>query len=178
MLVMADLMSFSQEHKLRPERALEELVKQYDNQGVNGNPQIHLPPNGVPVGQRTPSMQSMHMPPGNFSSPAMANMHLPNGMNGSPHIAHNTGLQPGMGMQPNSHTPSPHQSNMAAPSMMAQASQQGTNSSAASVNTSPQVNNKRRRSTVKLEDDNPGGPESGNRVKPSPRLNKKSKPGG
>lgn len=171
------------------------------------------------MGNRTPSMQNMQMPgqqPGNFSSPALSNLGLPmsqqqqqvqvNGLHhmngGSPaHIPNNhpgLGVPPnmnmGMGMGgmpggPNSHTPSPRQSNMAAPAMVPQHSQQGvgtgTNSSAgASANTSPNVNNKRRRSTVKLE----GGGDEGaevqqqqqqqQRVKPSPRMNKKAKPGG
>lgn len=59
--------------------------------------------------------------------------------------------------------------------MMPQHSQQGTNSSAASANTSPQVNNKRRRSTVKMEGDDPGV-DGGHKVKPSPRMPKKPKP--
>lgn len=78
------------------------------------------------------------------------------------------------------HTPSPHQGNMAAPPMLPQHSQQGTNSSGPSANTSPQVNNKRRRSTVKDEDGG-GGPDgllNQQRVKPSPRMTKKAKPGG
>lgn len=179
---------------MRPEPAIQALVEQYQKEGgpngeaqanAQGNPQINLPINGVPAGNRTPSMQNMQMPntQGNqFSSPAMANLNLPMqngmaGMNGSPHLANNTGLAPNMNM-PNSHTPSPHQSNMAAPQMMPQHSQQGTNSSAASANTSPSMNNKRRRSTVKMEGDEGGGDGNpgANRVKPSPRMGKKAKP--
>jgi hypothetical protein len=184
---MSDLITFAQDKKIRPEQALEAINANQPQDGPQanqqGNPQINLPPNGVPAGQRTPSMQHMQMPnaQGNFSSPAMANLNLPMqngipGMNGSPHIANNPGLAPNMNM-PNSHTPSPHQSNMAAPPMIPQHSQQGTNSSAASANTSPQVNNKRRRSNVKLEEDGGGGDQGANKVKPSPRMNKKSRPG-
>lgn len=168
MNIMSDLMHAAQEKKMRPEQALEALVAEYDN------PQINLPPNGVPQGARTPSMANMQMGPnGQFASPSVSHMSLP--MNGSPHLGHPGGLAPGMGMT-NSHTPSPHQSNMAAPPMMPQHSAQGTNSSVASENTSPNLsnnNNKRRRSTVKMEGDDP---EPANRVKPSPRMSKKQKP--
>lgn len=181
---------------MRPEQALDALVQDYETRGgpaaqqpnQQGNPQINLPPNGVPVGNRTPSMQNMQVPGAQagtqFSSPSVSNLNLPmqngmSGINGSPHIANNPGLAPNMNM-PNSHTPSPHQSNMAAPPMVLQHSQQGTNSSAASANTSPNVNAKRRRSTVKLEGEDGGadGSQGANRVKPSPRMPKKAKPGG
>lgn len=195
MNIMSELMTFSQEKKLRPEQALEAWVSQHEAQGANGqqnlqgNPQINLPPNGVPMGNRTPSMQQMPMPPnqpGNFSSPGMANLNLPGGMqpngmnnmNGSPHLA-NQPQNPNLVLPAgNSHTPSPHLSHMAAPPMLPQHSQQGTNSSsAASANTSPNVNNKRRRSQVKMEGDEEGAmPQQ--RVKPSPRMTKKAKPGG
>lgn len=191
MNLMSDLMWYSIEKKVRPEGAMEALNASYDSQGgqgAQGNPQINLPPNGAPQGARTPSMQNMQMPPngqqGNFSSPSVSNLNLPmqNGMNGSPHMGNHPGnlTAPNMGM-PNSHTPSPHQSNMAAPPMMPQHSQQGTNSSVASANTSPNINNnnKRRRSTVKTEGpDGEGGDgnPNANRVKPSPRMTKKAKP--
>jgi hypothetical protein len=194
MNVMSALMSFSQEKKLRPEQALEAWVQENETQGGQaqqqvgqGNSQINVPPNGVPMGNRTPSMQHMQMPnqQGQFSSPSVSHLNLPmqpNGMNGSPHVPNHPGLQANMNMPPNSHTPSPHQSHMAAPPMVPQHSQQGTNSSAASANTSPQVNNKRRRSTVKMEEDGSGqdgGQGQGQqRVKPSPRMSKKAKPGG
>lgn len=188
MNVMSELMHFAQDKKMRPDQALDAWVEQFEGQQGGqqqqlGNPQINLPPNGMQMGNRTPSMGNMQMPQGqqqqrNFSSPSVANLNLPmqNGVNGSPHISNHPGLQaPGM-MPPNSHTPSPHQGNMAAPPMVPQHSQQGTNSSAASANTSPNVNNKRRRSTVKDEDSAPDG--AGPRVKPSPRMTKKAKPGG
>lgn len=188
--LMADLMVFAQEKKLRPEPAMEAWLSEFGGQngGQQGNPQINLPPNGIPAGNRTPSMQHMQMPnaQGNqfSSSPSVSNLGLPmqNGMgvmNGSPSIANNPGLAPNMNMA-NSHTPSPHMNNMAAPPMVPQHSQQGTNSSAASTNTSPNVNNKRRRSTVKMEGDEGGGEANtaANRVKPSPRMGKKGKPGG
>lgn len=185
MNVMSDLMHYAQEKKMRPEQALEALVAQYESQTngqshQGGNPQINLPPNGVPQGSTTPNMRTMQMPQNGqvFNSPSMGNMQMP--MNGSPHLGNTPGAlgAPNMGM-PNSHTPSPHQSNMAAPQMMPQHSQQGTNSSVASENTSPNINNnKRRRSTVKLEGDDGGGDinTANNRVKPSPRMAKKPKP--
>lgn len=184
---MNELISFAEDQKMRPAQALDALVAQYDRDGPPNvhpqmnNPQLHFPPNGIPMGNRTPSMGNMAMPGGNQQqfSPAMANLNAPM-MNGSPHMLNHSGLAPNM---VNSHTPSPHQSNMAAPQMMPQHSQQGTNSSAASANTSPNVNNKRRRSTVKMEGDEGGGAEGGppsgaGRVRPSPQMKKKAKPGG
>lgn len=186
MNMMSDLIAFAQEKKLRPEQAMDALVAQYESQGEANiqqpNSQVHYQPNGVHVGNHTPNMQNLQMPHAQavnqFSSPAMPNLNLPM-QNGSPHISN----APAPGANVNihtSHSPSPHQGNMAAPAMMPQHSQQGTSSSAASANTSPNVNNKRRRSTVKLEGDE-GGAEGGpaaNRVKPSPRMNKKGKPAG
>lgn len=182
MNVMNELISFAEDQKLRPSQAMDALVAQYEREGPPhphphqqmNNPQINLPPNGIPMGNRTPSMGNMAMPQ-QFSSPAMANLNAPM-VNGSPHIPMNMNM-------PNSHTPSPHQSNMPAPQMMPQHSQQGTNSSAASTNTSPNVNNKRRRSTVKMEGDDGGGGDAGpasgaGRVRPSPQMKKKAKPGG
>lgn len=187
MNTMADLISYAHEKQIPPQQAIDHLVQQYDAQGANpGNPQINLPPNGMPPGSRTPSMGGgMQLPnAGQYASPNMGNLHLPmqpNGMQmngGSPQITSHPGLAPNMQQQqPNSHSPSPHQPHRAAPPMLPQHSQQGTNSSAASANTSPSINNKRRRSTVKLEGDEGGGDGAG-RVKPSPRLTKKSKPGG
>ncbi|EME88029.1 uncharacterized protein MYCFIDRAFT_213115 [Pseudocercospora fijiensis CIRAD86] len=182
MNVMSDLMHYAQDKKMRPEQALEALVAQYESQpngqSQPGNPQINLPPNGVPQGSTTPNMRNMQMPQNGqaFSSPSMGNMQM--SMNGSPHLGNTPGTlgAPNMGM-PNSHTPSPHQSSMTAPQMMPQHSQQGTNSSVASENTSPNVNNnKRRRSAVKVEGDDGGSDANANRVKPSPRMAKKPKP--
>lgn len=86
-----------------------------------------------------------------FMSPAMANGLLPNAaLNGSPHL-----------MQ--SHTPSP-----ASHQMQKQLSQQGS-SSTASVNASPNNVNKRRRSTVKVEDDSMDI-NGAHKVKQSPRV--------
>jgi len=215
---MAELMQFSQDKKIRPDQALDLWAQQNESGGggqqqmdVGGqNPQIHLP-NGQPMGARTPSLGHMAMMSGQanpgagnqFTSPAMANMGLPmqhqqipNGpgqMNGSPHIPNhvipNPGLNAPMMQQPGSHTPSPRQTNMAAPPMVPQHSQQGTTSSGASANTSPQVSNKRRRSTVKVEEEGASASQEGGgagamqqpgggRVKPSPRMGKKGKPGG
>lgn len=140
-------------------------------------PQINLPP-GAPTpgsapGARTPQSLPMgnpnmqpHPPNQQFMSPHIASLQqFPGGLNpavnGSPHLGHQT------------HTPSPAMAHMQAPGLVAQHSQQGTNSSAgASANTSPNVTNKRRRSTVhKTEvDDGPDGPGPVPKVKPSPRL--------
>jgi len=72
--------------------------------------------------------------------------------------------------------------------MVAQQSQQGTNTSGSqgtSANTSPNVSNKRRRSTVKLEVDDGGGhaevngsgPPGATKVKASPRVGGKRQKG-
>lgn len=144
-------------------------------QGGPGQPQINLPP-GAPTpnsapGARTPQNMAggnpnvqPHPPNQQFMSPHIANLQqFPGGLNpavnGSPHLSGQT------------HTPSPAQAHMQAPGLVAQHSQQGTNSSAAaSANTSPNVSNKRRRSTVKTEgDDGPDGAPTA-KVKPSPRM--------
>lgn len=107
---------------------------------------------GMPVGSRTPSgMGQPGLPPNQFMSPAMQNGLLPNGHMSSPSL-----------MQQN-HTPSP--------ASLAMAHQQSQSSNTASVNTSPNVNNKRRRSTAKMDLDDGGGDANGaTKVKPSPRL--------
>ena len=178
MTLMQDLVLFASDKQLRPDAAVEQLVAEYEKTGLGQNPQINLPQgqqqsgmvNGVPQGS-TPRMGNMPGPQGFQGSPGIAYQGLPNGMNGSPHL-HGGGLAPVHGQMG---TPSPAQNHMAAPPMMPQHSQQGTNSSAASANTSPQVNNKRRRSTVKLEaEEGDGG--GGQKVKPSPRMGKKNKP--
>jgi hypothetical protein len=117
------------------------------------------PQQGMPSGARTPSgMGQPGLPPNQFMSPAMANSLLPNGNMSSPHLM-------------NSHTPSP-----ASHQMVHQQSQSG---SSASQNTSPNVSNKRRRSTVKTEGDDGGGPDVNGaaKVKQSPRVgsNKRAK---
>ncbi len=112
-------------------------------------------PNHVP----NQTMQSPNMPPGArpngpgqnapmFMSPALAHQLLPNGaMTGSPSMMH---------------TPSP--------ASHAMVKQQSTSSHTASVNTSPNINNKRRRSTVKLDDDGGGDVNGVAKVKQSPRV--------
>lgn len=99
-------------------------------------------------------------------SPHIANQLLPGSAqtNGSPHM--NAMSLNGM----NTHTPSPHQSNMAPP-MVNSLSHQGSSTSGPSANTSPNVTAKRRRSTVKAE--NEDGPTP--KVKASPRMNANAK---
>lgn len=135
--------------------------------GTNPNAEAIMRANAnLPPGARTPS-GGQHpgqsgMPPNWGMSPAMHNQLLPGHpvANGSPHVI---GGGPGA-----AHTPSPAMAHMQAPGMVAQHSQQGTSStmSGASANTSPNVNNKRRRSTVKVEGDEGGG----EKVKASPRV--------
>jgi hypothetical protein len=109
------------------------------------------------------------------ASPHMANLGLPNAMNGSPHMGTPMGLPGG---SVGAHTPSPATSHMGAPGMVSQHSQQGTPIATGTAGASPNISNKRRRSTVKAEDD--GADVNGvgaARVKASPRVpsNKKLK---
>lgn len=126
----------------------------------------------LPPGARTPSgLGSANAAGGQpqFMSPHITNLGLPSAMNGSPHLSMQT------------HTPSPAQAHNLIPTH----SQQGTNSSAASATTSPNVSNKRRRpSAVKVEADDGSGEVNGGsgaqqKVKQSPRVggqNKRVKP--
>jgi len=107
---------------------------------------------GLPPGVH-PSSAMGHpgIPPNQqFMSPAMHSSLLPNGHTSSPNL-----------MQ-QSHTPSP--------ASHAMAHQQSQSSNTAS-NTSPSLNNKRRRSTAKIDTDDGGGESNGApKVKPSPRI--------
>lgn len=169
---MQPLFQYSQQHShLSPPEALQQLVASFSNlvpqnlmmgmQQANLNPAMQQPP-----GQRTPGINGPH-----FASPAAAHLGLP-GSQGSPHIGGPV------------HTPSPAQNHLAGPvAMVAQQSQQGTNTSGSqgtSANTSPNVTNKRRRaSAVKLEGDDGGGEVNGvgPKVKPSPRIGGKRQKG-
>lgn len=90
-------------------------------------------------------------------SPAAAHLNLPDGsgLMGSPASVH-----------------------MQAPGMAHQQSQQGTSSSGPSANTSPNASNKRRRPSVKPEDENMGQANGVQpKVKPSPRMGGKRQKG-
>ena len=105
-----------------------------------------------PSGPRTPGMSNFPI----GTSPAAAHLQLPDG---SPHVSG-----------------SPAQ----AQAMQLQQSQHGTSSSGPSANTSPNVNNKRRRpSAVKAEEDNQanGTGQTKAVVKPSPRIGGKRQKG-
>lgn len=169
---MTSLMAHYQENpQLNPPQAMHNWVttmasnpalqQQNANQMQVGNMPLNpmIPPGmtpqqqGLPPGARTPSStgQLGIQPNHQFMSPAMVAGVLPNGsMNGSPHL-----------MQ-QSHTPSP-----ASHAMVPQHSQ---SSNTASVNTSPNVSNKRRRSTAKVELDGDGEMNGLTKVKPSPRM--------
>ncbi len=119
---------------------------------------VPLQPQMNPGGQqsaRTPSNSNFG------ASPAMNQLGLPEGAN-----PNNT-----QGMQ----------NSPAAVAMASQQSQQGS-SSGVSATTSPNVNNKRRRPSLKEEEgqSNGTGPGigSGNKVKPSPRIGGKRQKGG
>ncbi|KAF1991414.1 hypothetical protein K402DRAFT_400156 [Aulographum hederae CBS 113979] len=168
---MQELMSFSQQHPdLTPSQSLNRLVANYA-----ANPAPAMTQNGTnvnPAGQMQGQVGGGNMAQ-NFMnmSPALQNQMLPGQMNGSPHISNVNLNAANLGA---AHTPSPAQTHMAAPKMAAQHSQQGTSStlSNASANTSPNINNKRRRSTVKEEDGEPNGTA---KVKASPRIGNNAK---
>jgi hypothetical protein len=178
---MSHLMAYSAQHEnLTASQAMTSWLQstannpilQQQNAGQGGNvpPSAQMmqqglqhPQGNLPPGARTPLQNGqLGGPPPNhqFMSPAMANQLLPNAvMNGSPHL-----------MQQN-HTPSP-----ASHAMAAQLSQQGS-STTASVNTSPNVSNKRRRSTAKGDIDDGVEVNGAQKVKQSPRIggNKRAK---
>jgi hypothetical protein len=148
---MTSLMTHYLEHSnLKPTEALESW-----NTMMSTNNAVSSNPGQSNVAMQQPSMPSGARPPGSgqtgqmFMSPAMANQLLPNGaMSNSP------------GMM---HTPSPASHPMV--------KQHSTSSHTASVNTSPNMNNKRRRSTAKIEIDDGGGDMNGaSKVKQSPRV--------
>ena len=166
---MTPLIQYSQNHPtITPRAALEQMVRENALRATqmamaqgNLNPSMQMP------GQRTPGLNG----PNQFASPALAHLGLPAGQ-GSPHLGGPV------------HTPSPAQNHLAGPvAMVHQQSQQGSNlsgSQVTSANTSPNVTNKRRRASVKVEDDG-GGPEvngaGANKVKPSPKVGGKRQKG-
>lgn len=153
---MTSLMSHYLEHpNLKPSEALESwngMMSSGHSAAMNPTPIINQPtPN-----MSHPNIQQIRQPgPGQivsqnhqFMSPALQNQLLPNGINGSPHY---------------SHTPSP--------ASHAMIKQQSTSSHTASVNTSPNMATKRRRSTTKTEmDDGSGDMNGATKVKQSPRV--------
>jgi hypothetical protein len=157
---MTSLMAHYLEHNnMRPTDALES----WNTMMSNTNP--------APLGQQMPGQagqpQQINMPPGvrppgsgqMFMSPALSNQLLPpNGMTSSPGMIHTP--------SPNSHA------------SHAMVKQQSTSSHTASVNTSPNMQNKRRRSTAKMDLDD-GDNMNGTKVKASPRVggNKRMKGG-
>jgi hypothetical protein len=152
---MTSLMAHYLEHSnMKPTEALES----WNNMMSNSNPT----PMGQPNQMQQPNMQPGARPPGPgqpgqhmFMSPHMQSQLLPNGMTGSP------------GMM---HTPSPNSHQMV--------KQQSTSSHTASVNTSPNMAGKRRRSTAKMDMDDGDGM-NGTKIKQSPRVggNKRMKGG-
>lgn len=152
---MTSLMSHYLEHPhLKPSEALEHWNGMMSNNpsAMNPTPIINQPNPNMPQ----PNMQQIRPPgpgqPGSqnhqFMSPALQHQLLPNGINGSPHF---------------SHTPSP--------ASHAMVKQQSTSSHTASVNTSPNMSTKRRRSMAKIDlDDGSGDMNGANKVKQSPRV--------
>lgn len=175
MNVMTSLMAHYQENPtLNPAQAMNSWVNQTSSSGLGqqqnagnpmqgGNMQMMQPnmqqsQNNMPPGARTPSGPGGPGGQASFMSPAMQNQLLPNAaMNGSPHL-----MQQG-------HTPSP-----SSVPMGVSLSQQGS-SATASVNTSPNVSNKRRRSTAKMDTDDGAAVNGNSKTKPSPRIPKRAK---
>jgi hypothetical protein len=167
---MTPLIQYSQNHPtITPREALEQMVKENALRASQMSSQMASMAQGnlnAPMqmsGQRTPGLNG----PNQFASPALAHLGLPAGQ-GSPHLGGPV------------HTPSPAHNHLAGPvAMVHQQSQQGSNlsgSQVTSANTSPNVN-KRRRASVKMEDDG-GGAEvngTGPKVKPSPKVSKRQK---
>jgi hypothetical protein len=167
---MSDLISHaSQNSDLSINKALSSVLESYRQPQGQQRPQnpallqmqqqgINRMPNGPMMVQQSGTEGFMAM------SPAMQANIL---ANGSPHLA---GMANPMMVQ------SPASSHMAPP-MAAQQSQQGSNSGP-STNTSPHLQGKRRRSTVKTEDADINGT-GGKKVKQSPQLggNKRGKQG-
>jgi hypothetical protein len=156
---MTSLMAHYIEHNMKPTEALESWNTMMSNtnpvpMGQPGHPQMPGHPNQMmPQGARPPGSGQM------FMSPALSNQLLPpNGMTGSPGMMHTP--------SPNSHA------------SHAMVKQQSTSSHTASVNTSPNMKNKRRRSTAKMDLDD-GEHMNGTKVKASPRVggNKRMKGG-
>lgn len=159
---------------LSPPEALQQLVSTFPQNAGIGYGQ------GYPLPQQpgTQRSQSINGPvPAHFASPASMHLGLP-GAQGSPHLGGPA------------HTPSPAQNSMqigGSVPMAPQQSQPGTNTSGSqgtSANTSPNVNNKRRRSTVKLEDEssatadvNGSNAPPTSKVKASPRVGGKRQKG-
>lgn len=176
---MQPLLQFSQANpSLAPSDALNELVNMFNAQAQYGPQNLQFPQHAVNAqvqlapGVRTPGPLPNNVGAANQfqlgASPSVSHLGLP----GSPHI----------GSQP-----SPGQNNvMQAPGLVAQHSQQGTNSSqGTSATTSPNVTHKRRRpSGVKVDGDESGAPPevngtmtSSSKVKPSPRIGGKRQKG-
>ena len=153
--------------QLSPPEALSALV----NMPQFGFPQVSM--NSAlqqAQGQRTPNLNGSSQ----FASPSISTLGLP-GAQGSPHIG-------------NSSHPSPAQNHLVGPvGLVGQQNQAGSGAGGnqtASANSSPNMPHKRRRSAVKVEGDDGGGPAEINgttpgvpKVKPSPRVGGKRQKG-
>ena len=166
---MQEVMAFCQQHPaVAPEQAMLQIASSYAPnplaQGAPNAPKPYVqgpPLQRNPSGPRTPGA----VPPGQFVPGGVVGLSVPPAaMNGSPHVMQN-------------HVPSPAQAHG-----LVVHSQSGP-TSAATVNatTSPNINNKRRRSQAKFEDDgvevNGAPPAGAQKIKASPRVggNKRSK---
>jgi hypothetical protein len=182
---MENLFQYSQQNpQLSASDALRQLVNTFQNMTQN---QVNFAAmqqqnlnlmNQPPAGQRTPGYNG----PNQFASPAGNYMNLP--------MSNNSGSPATMTMSPamQNHVLQNHLQQQGQPptsvGMVAQQSQQGTNTSVGtgsqgtSTNASPNLTNKRRRtSAVKVEGEDAGGGAeingAGTKVKASPRAGAK-----
>ena len=169
---MQPLFQYQQQNsQVSPSNALHHYVTSVNSASLH--PQFH------PNGSRTPSMNGP-LPQQHFMpSPATTHFGLPPNQ----HSTNTSSSSATLNMSP------ALQNHMVPPTsvgMVAQASQQGTNTSAGtgsqgtSANTSPNMTNKRRRpSGVKIEGEDGGGDGGvngvGSKVKASPRVTKRQK---
>jgi hypothetical protein len=176
---MQTLFQFSQQNpQMSPPEALRNLVNTFHSQNPNlgyipGPMNPAMPPGQNPRAPNPNMNMNMNMNgPAQFASPAMPHLGLP-GAQGSPHL-------------PGSAHPSPAQSQLAGPpGMVPQGQLQPNIGPATSASASPNVSNKRRRaSTVKVENEEGGGPEvngtaapGATKVKASPRVGGKRQKG-
>lgn len=134
-------------NRFNAENAQQHMARMQHANAANGQ---------VPFSQRMPGMN----PPNQFQSPALAHLGLPQNQQ-SPHM---------------NHTPSPGHAGQGGVPMVHQLSQQGSlsGSQGPSTNTSPNVNKRRRQSTIK-EEDTAQAAGGDKQTKPSPRVGKRQK---
>jgi hypothetical protein len=159
---MQDIIVHSKENEYMPaNQAMASLVHTWSAEIPR--PAMAQMPNGPMMGQRHASE--------NFTMSPHMHANMVANANGSPHLQ---GGNPMAGMVGLAGPQGQAQQHMA-PQMVGQLSQQGSAGTGNSSNTSPSLNNKRRRSTapIKAEDGEMNGSQTGKKVKQSPQVNSK-----